>query len=100
MTTNENIYIVTPKGDTLAIAFNPADTVDDLKAKVEGADGTPVADQRLRFAGNVLEGGHALSEYNVAKEATLDLGVRANGGILWWWALDSTDPEEGSCSVF
>ena len=44
MTTTENIYVTTPKGDQLAIAFNPADTLEDLKAKIEGADGTPVAE--------------------------------------------------------
>ena len=90
MTTNENIYIVTPKGDTLAIAFNPADTVEDLKAKIEGADGTPVADQRLAFAGRILEGGQALSEHNVTGEATLALGVRVDGGWSWVWTALGT----------
>ena len=86
MNTTENIYIVTPKGDQLTIAFDPTDTIEQLSAKVEAADGTPACDQKFAFGGKLLEDGHALSEYNITKEAQLDLGVRVEGGF-WWVAL-------------
>ena len=83
MSTSEHVYVLTPKGDQLAIAFDPADTLENLKAKIEAADGTPAAEQHLAFGGNILEDGHALSEYNVTKEATLFLGVGVEGGAFW-----------------
>ena len=80
MNNSDIIYIVTPKGDQLAVAFDPADTLENLKAKIEAADGTPASDQHLAFGGKMLEDGHALSEYNITKEASLHLGVPVEGG--------------------
>ena len=86
MNTSDNIFVVTPKGVQLTIAFDPADTLEQLKAKIEAADGTPAKDQRVAFGGKLLEDGHALSEYNITKEASLDLGVRLEGGG-WGWLV-------------
>ena len=51
MTTSENIFVLTPEGDQFTVAFDPADTLVDLKAKIEAANGTPAADQRVAFGG-------------------------------------------------
>ena len=84
MNTSGNIYIVTPKGDQLTIAFDPTDTLADLKAKITAADGTPANDQALGFGGKLLEDGHAITEYNITKESKLDLGVRVEGGFPFY----------------
>ena len=82
VTTSEKIFILTPKGDQFAVAFDPADTLVDLKAKIEAECGTPAVDQRVAFGGKTIEEGHALSDYNISKESTLHLGVRVEGGLF------------------
>ena len=81
MTTNENIFVVTPQGEQLAIEFDAADTIENLKAKIEAAQGTPAVDQRLAYGGNLLEDGHTLADYNIAKESQIGLSVRLEGGF-------------------
>ena len=81
MTTNENIFVVTPQGEQLAIEFDAADTIENLKAKIEAAQGTPAVDQRLAYGGKLLEDGHALADYNIAKEAQIGLSVKLEGGF-------------------
>lgn len=53
--------------------------------KIEAAAGTPASDQYLAFGGKMLEDGHALSEYNITKESSLQLGVPAQGGSGPWY---------------
>ena len=82
MTTNENIFVVTPQGEQLAIEFDAADTIENLKAKIEAAQGTPAADQFLAYGGHLLEDGRALADYDIAKDSMIGLvNIRLEGGI-------------------
>ena len=59
MNTNK-IYVLSFTGEELAIEFDPNDTVEELKAKIEAAEGTPVTDQYPVYDGELLQDGHTI----------------------------------------
>ena len=109
------IFVVTVKGEQLAIDFDPNDTVEVLKAKVEAAEGTPATEQYPLLSGKLLENGHTLAEYNIQKEATVHLGTPVEGGnplaigaVVFMGYIFyevgrgyvETEPEDRPCSIF
>jgi len=67
---------------TIALDVEPADTVEAVRSQIWGREGIPPDQQRLLYGGKQLEDGHALSDFNIAKEATLYryLLLRLRGG--------------------
>lgn len=77
------IFVRTLHGKTITLAVEPTDTIETVKAKIQGKDGTPTQPQALRlvFGGKQLRDGCSLDEYGIDRDCTLHLEGRLLGGM-------------------
>ena len=73
-------FVRLPSGSTIALDVEPSDTIENVKTKIQDQEGFPPDQQTLYFAGNLLEDGLTLSDYNIT------------GSALFFLYLPSTEP--------
>ncbi len=63
----------TVTGKIFTLDVEPADSIKSILAKIMDKLGTPLDQDRLISAGNQLEDGRTLNDYNILKGATLHI---------------------------
>jgi ubiquitin len=73
------IFVKPPDGqDPITLYVQQSDTIDNVKALIQGRTGIPRKQQRLIFADEDLEGGCTLSDCKIQKDAMLGLAMLIN----------------------
>lgn len=74
----EVIFVSSTK--VFTIYYSPKRKIIDIKKEIENKTGIPIKDQLLTLSGKYLEDQKILWEYNIQKEATLNLSIKFLGG--------------------
>ena len=75
------MFVKTLTGKIVTLVVEPSYSIEGVKRLIQEKEGTPPDQQRLIFAGQLMEEGRMLFEYNVQKESTIHMVLRMRGGM-------------------
>ena len=78
--TDIGIKVKSLTGNFILLVVNPADTIAEVKAKIQEKEGIPSDQQRLFFTGTYLEDRKVVGDYSIESDSTLHLVLRLRGG--------------------
>ncbi|KAK9146361.1 hypothetical protein Sjap_006264 [Stephania japonica] len=73
--TTMQIFVRSPRGNTLSFFVQRADTIKDLKLQIEEKEKIPFGKLKLIYEGKLLKDVYTLAECNIQKESNLHLHV-------------------------
>jgi ubiquitin C len=76
------IFVKTITGKHITLETEPADRIEDVRAKIEHKEGISPDQQRLLLAGKQMELGNAIQDYSIQKDSILHSVLRLRAGIL------------------
>jgi len=75
------IFVRTLTGVMIPLEVDPSDSVESVRAKIQDFEGTPPDQQRLFFAGEKLQDGRTLADYNIQGGSILRMVLKLWGGM-------------------
>jgi hypothetical protein len=76
------IFVRDLEGRHVALDVSSDETIDSLKAKIQGKTGVAPAQQLLTYGGKALTRGNLL-DYSIQKDCTIQLTLGLPGGNSW-----------------
>lgn len=74
-----HIFIKNASGYVFLLDFNPNDSIASIKSKIQDQQRIPTEQQKLSFAGKLLEDGEKLNNYGIEKDSELNLAIKLPG---------------------